>query len=285
MRALEGQHAVITGAGAGLGQGIALELARHGANVTILEIDPERAEVTAGLIRELGAQALAVPTDVSHPDQVEAAIAAGQEEFGRTDVLVNNAGGVRARAFLDSKESNWRRLIDLNLISALAATSAAVPHMIAGGRGGVVLNVVSIEASRAAPMYSVYAGCKAALVNLTRTWALEFSEHNIRVNALAPDVIITPGIRGNVTGPVDPSTWYVPSPEQQDAMDRYVPLLHQGDVSEFAEVAAFFCLPGARYVTGALIPVDGGTAASAGWIRDPERRGWTLNGLPSAVRE
>ncbi len=184
-------------------------------------------------------------------------------------------GGVRARSFLASKESNWRRLIDLNLMSALAATSAAVPHMIAGGRGGVVLNIVSIEASRAAPMYSVYAGCKAALVNLTRTWALEFSGDNIRVNALAPDLIITPGIRGNITGPVDPATWYEPSAEQQDAMERYIPLLHPGAVEEFAEAAAFFCTPGARYITGALIPIDGGTSASAGWIRDPERRGWT----------
>jgi NAD(P)-dependent dehydrogenase (short-subunit alcohol dehydrogenase family) len=285
MRELAGQHAVITGAGAGLGQGIAVELARRGADLTILEIDPGRAEVTASLVRDAGARALAVAADVSKSDQVEAAIQAGQAEFGRTDILVNNAGGVRPRAFLASKESNWRRLIDLNLISALAATSAAVPHMISGGRGGVVLNVVSIEASRAAPMYSVYAGCKAALVNLTRTWALEFSEHNIRVNALAPDLIITPGIRGNINGPVDPSTWYEPTPEQQDAMDRYIPLLRQGDVAEFADVAAFFCSPGARYVTGALLPVDGGTAASAGWIRDPERRGWTLNGLPSAIRD
>lgn len=278
MAELDGQVAIVTGAGAGIGQGIAVELARRGADISIIEIDPDRAEVTAGLVRDLGRRALPLPVDVMDSDGVREAVESTASEFGRVDILVNNAGGVVARPFLEQRESNWRRLIDLNLIGMLTATHAAVPHMITGGRGGAVLNVVSIEASRAAPNFSVYASCKAAQVNLTRTWALEFAEHNVRVNAVAPDVVITPGIRGNVRGPVDESTWFEFSPEDQDAMNRYIPLGHEGSVAEFAEAAAFFCTPGARYITGALIPVDGGTWASAGWTRQPGGRGWTLTG-------
>lgn len=283
MDELSGQAAIITGAGAGLGQGVALTLAQRGADVAVLEIDPDRAEVTAQCVRDLGRRALALPTDVMDTGQVADSIGRAHEEFGRTDILVNNAGGVRGRPFLEQDERNWRRVIDINLVSALAATSAAVPLMVEGGRGGAVLNVVSIEASRAAPNYSVYAGCKAALVNLTRTWALEFAQHQVRVNALAPDLIVTPGLRGQARGPVDPSTWWEPAPEQVDAMERYIPLGRQGAIEEFADVAAFFCSPGARYVTGALIPVDGGTFASSGWTMTPDRKNWTLNGESATI--
>jgi len=278
MAELDGQVAIVTGGGAGIGQGIAVELARRGADIAIIEIDPDRAEVTAGLVREAGTRALPLPVDMMDSDGVRTAVESAASEFGRVDILVNNAGGVVVRPFLEQTEKNWRRLIDLNLIGMLTATHAAVPHMVDGGRGGVVLNIVSIEASRAAPNFAVYASCKAAQVNLTRTWALEFAEHNVRVNALAPDVIITPGIRGNIRGPVDESTWFQFSPEDQDAMDRYIPLGHEGSVAEFAEVAAFFCSPGARYVTGTVLPVDGGTWASAGWTRPPGGEGWTLTG-------
>ena len=129
------------------------------------------------------------------------------QRFGRLDILVNNAGGVGRRPFLEQSEKSWRRHIDLNLVSMLAATSAAVPVMIRGGRGGAIINISSIEGSRAAPYYAVYAACKAGMNNFTRTMALELADHGIRVNAIAPDFTLTPGIQGNVTGPVDPSKW------------------------------------------------------------------------------
>jgi NAD(P)-dependent dehydrogenase (short-subunit alcohol dehydrogenase family) len=179
-------------------------------------------------------------------------------------------------AFLEQDEHKWRRLIDLNLTSALTATATAVPRMIDGGRGGAVVNVVSIEASRAAPTYAVYAGCKAALVSLTRTWAVEFAEHAIRVNAIAPDITVTPGIRGQIRGPVDPSTWQPLDPAMRAAYERYIPLGREGDVAECGEVAAFLCSDAARYVTGVTIPVDGGTWASSGWNRRPDGGGWAL---------
>jgi NAD(P)-dependent dehydrogenase (short-subunit alcohol dehydrogenase family) len=141
----------------------------------------------------MGCQALAIPTDVADTNQVRALIAAADSHFKRIDILVNNAGGVSRKPFIEQSERSWRRHIDLNLVSMLAATSAATPIMIRERRGGSILNVSSIEASRAAPGYAVYAACKAGMLNFTRTMALELADHGIRVNAIAPDYVVTPG--------------------------------------------------------------------------------------------
>jgi len=199
---LTDQVAIVTGSGAGIGQGIAAGLAAFGADVVVAEIDPERARVTAGLIESQGRRCLAVPTDMSDTEQIRSMVDEAQRHFGRLDILVNNVGGVRQAPFLDQSERSWRRHIDLNLISLFATTAAATPTMISGAKGGSIVNVASIEALRAAPEFAVYAACKAAMTNFTRTMALELAEHGIRVNALAPDIIATPGIRGIITGPV-----------------------------------------------------------------------------------
>ena len=138
------------------------------------------------------------------------------------------------------------------------------------------MNVASIEASRAAPMYAVYAACKAALVSFTRTMALELSEHGIRVNVIAPDRTLTPGLLGIQGGPVPDElpTW---SPEEQARIRAYVPLGREGDVADCGELIAFLCSPAGSYITGALIPVDGGTWASSGWTRT-QGGGWSLTG-------
>jgi NAD(P)-dependent dehydrogenase (short-subunit alcohol dehydrogenase family) len=186
---------------------------------------------------------------------------------------------VTARRFTEQSERSWRRHIDINLVGVLATTAAAVPIMIRGGRGGSVVNVTSIEAARAAPMYAVYAACKAAVQSLTRTLAVELSEHGIRVNAIAPDVIRTPGTSGVGPGPV-PAELPPRSPEVARRLAAYVPLAREGDASECGKVAAFLCSPLASYVTGATIPVDGGTWASGGWVRTA-RGGWSLFGPDS----
>jgi NAD(P)-dependent dehydrogenase (short-subunit alcohol dehydrogenase family) len=274
--------AVVTGAGAGIGQGCAVSLARCGADVVVAEIDPARAEQTVALVREQGREALAVPVDVLDSDQIRAAIAAADDRFGRIDILVNNAGGVRGRLFLEQSERSWRRHIDINLVSVLAATSAALPVMIRGGRGGSVVNVASIEAFRAAPTFSVYAACKAAMVSLTKTFAVELAEHGVRVNCIAPDMTITPGNHGQRTGPVDPTTFVARPPQVQAALDRYIPVGREGIVAECGDVVAFLCSASASYVTGATIPVDGGTAAAGGWVRAEDRAGWDLGAAPIA---
>ena len=274
---LTDQVAVITGGGGGIGRAIALAYASVGANVVIGDIVVERCNETAERVRELGRQALAVPTDVTNTDQVRALIESASNHFGRLDILVNNAGGVKPTSFLDQSERSWRKHIDLNLVSMLAATSAAVPIMIRGGRGGSILNVSSIEASRAAPGYAVYAACKAGMLNFTRTLALELSDHRIRVNAIAPDYVVTPGVRGNLTGPVDPAKWIQPSPQQEAATARRIPLGRAGVDSECGNVAVFLASPMSSYVTGTVIPVDGGAWASSGWLRNQAGK-WTLTG-------
>ena len=264
------QVAVVTGGGAGIGQGIALGLARFGADVIVADVDPDRAAVTAAQVEALGRKGLVVPTDVSDPDRVRAMVDAAVERFGRLDILVNNAGGTRRTPFLDQSERSWRRHIDLNLTSVLAGVSSAAPVMIGQGKGGSILNVVSIEASRAAPGYAVYAACKAGVVNFTRTMALELSDHGIRVNALAPDLVDTPGTRGMIQGPV-PDPLPPRSPELEDRARRYIPLGRAGIPEDCAGAALFLCSTLGRYVTGITLPVDGGTSASAGWTRaDPD---------------
>ena len=226
-------------------------------------------------MRALGRAALPCPTDMADSEQVRAMVAAADDRFGRIDILINNAGGVSRRAFLDQSERSWRRHVDLNLISLFAATSAAVPVMIRGGRGGAIVNVSSIEASRAAPGYAVYAACKAGMNNFTRTMALELADHGIRVNVIAPDFVETPGTRGNATGPVDPSTWAQPTPAHQAATVRRIPLRRPGIDAECGKAALYLVSRMASYVTGVVLPVDGGSWASSGWVRDKADR-WTL---------
>jgi NAD(P)-dependent dehydrogenase (short-subunit alcohol dehydrogenase family) len=272
---LEGQTALVTGGGGGIGRACALAFAQMGANVAVVDIVPERCEEVLARVRELGRDGLALPANVMDADAVRDAVETTAERFGRFDILVNNAGGVTRRAFADLSEKNWRRHIDFNLISNLAATSTAIPHMIAGGRGGSIINVTSIEGARAAPGYAVYAACKAGINNLTRTLAVELSEHGIRVNAIAPDYTVTPGTRGNFTGPVDESKWYQPSEAQVDVIRRRIPLGRPGVDSECGSVAVFLASRMSSYVTGTIIPVDGGTWGSGGWIRDNEDQ-WVL---------
>jgi len=274
---LTDQVAIITGGGGGIGRAIALAYASVGAHVVIGDIVPERCEETVARVREMGRRALAVPTDVSDTNQVRALIERADGEFGRIDILVNNAGGVSHKPFIEQSERSWRRVIDLNLVSMLAATAAAAPVMIRGKRGGSIVNVSSIEASRAAPQYAVYAACKAGMLNFTRTMALELAEHGIRVNAIAPDYTVTPGVRGNHTGPVDPTRWVQPTAQQDEAAARRIPLGRAGIDTECGQLAVFLSSAMSSYITGTVIPVDGGTWASSGWVRDKDGK-WSLTG-------
>src|SRR5262245_25409611 len=246
---LTDQVAVVTGGGGGIGRAIALAYASVGAHVVIGDIIPERCEETAARVREMGPQALAVPTDVADTNQVRALIEKADSHFGRIDILVNNAGGVSRKPFLEQSERSWRRVIDLNLVSMLAATSAAAPVMIRGKRGGSIINVSSIEGSRAAPSYAVYAACKAGMLNYTRTMALELADHGIRVNAIAPDYTVTPGVRGNHTGPVDPAKWIQPTEKQNDVTARRIPLGRAGVDTECGQVAVFLSSAMSSYIT------------------------------------
>jgi NAD(P)-dependent dehydrogenase (short-subunit alcohol dehydrogenase family) len=157
----------------------------------------------------------------------------------------------------------------------LVGTAAAVPVMIRGGRGGSVINVSSIEGSRAAPNYAIAAACKAAVNNFTRSAALEFSEHGIRVNAIAPDEIVTPGIFATLKPQGERADSVDASDEHTQAAMKRIPLRRYGQDRECASVVLFLVSEMASYITGAVLPIDGGTWASSGWLRSREGK-WVL---------
>jgi NAD(P)-dependent dehydrogenase (short-subunit alcohol dehydrogenase family) len=271
---LTDQVAIVTGGGGGIGRACALRLADFGAHIVVADNIPDRCAEVVAQVERRGRRAIGVPTDMMETDQIRAMVAKADERFGRIDILINNVGGVSHRLFADQSERSWRRHIDINLVSMLAATSATIPIIRRGGLGGSIVNVSSIEGSRAAPGYAVYAACKAGMLNFTESMALELSGDAIRVNAISPDHTITPGGRGNRAGPVDPTTWIKRTPESGDAMSRLIPLGREGVDVECGDAVVFLCSTMARYVTGVTLPVDGGTAAAAGWHRSPEGR-WT----------
>ncbi len=265
---LTGRVALVTGAGAGIGKGIALGLAAFGARLAVLELDAASAHATAAEIERAGGAALALPTDVRDGEAVEGAVAAAVERFGGVDVLVNNVGGTFRAAFLETSEKGWDALVRANLKTVLHGTRAVAPRMIARGRGGSIVNIVSIEGGRAAPFYAVYAACKAAVIGFTQSMALELAPHAIRVNAIAPDLCLTEGL-AKLTG------------EAERERHRFlVPLGRAGVPEDIAGVAVFLASDLAGYVTGVTLPVDGGTRAAAGWYRDPEGEGWLLGPPP-----
>ena len=261
---LTGRTAIVTGAGAGIGKGIARVLARFGARIVVLEIDSASGERTAEEIRHAGAEAVAIPTDVRDPDQVDRATTTAVERFGGIDILVNNAGGTFAAPFLESREKGWDALHRANLKSVLHCTHSVARHMVAQGRGGSIVNVVSIEGMRGAPGYAPYAAAKAGVVSLTQTLALELGPHRIRVNAIAPDICMTEGLRAIV-------------PEaDRERFAWIVPLGRAGEPEDVAGAVVFLVSELGRYVTGTTIHVDGGTHAAAGWYRDPATAAWVL---------
>ena len=260
--------AIVTGGGAGIGKGIALAFARFGADVVIADKDAEAGEQAAEEVSQTGRRGVAITTDVRDFAQVQAMVAATVEQLGKIDILVNNAGGTRMAPFLELGEEGWKRHIDLNFGGLFGPTDAAAKVMIEQGTGGSIINVASIEATRAAPLFSVYAACKAGMLNFTRTLALELGDHNIRVNAITPDVVDTPHL-----ALFDQHFQYLSGGEE--GRRRAVPLSRACTPDEIAGPCVFLASEMARYITGATLAIDGGTEASSGWVRDTQNR-WTL---------
>lgn len=250
--ALDGRVAVVTGGGAGIGRGIAAGFAEFGARVAIWEKDPQSA---ASAAREFGA--LECVLDVRDAEQVDAALARTIEELGTPSILVNNAGGTFHSDLLDTSANGWDALIRSNLTQVLLCTQRVARAMVAAGTGGSIINVSSIEGTRAAPGYAAYAAAKAGVLNYTKTSALELAPHGIRVNALAPDFTLTEALARL-------------SPSGGQSASNMVPLGRPGNVDEMAGAAVFLASDLSSYVTGQTLHVDGGTAAAGGWYHHPD---------------
>ena len=209
-----------------------------------------------------------VVVDVREGEAVGEAVEATLARFGRIDVLVNNAGGVFAAPFLETREKGWDAMHRANLKHIYHCTQRVAHQMVEQGQGGSIINVVSIEGVRAAPLYATYAAAKAGAINFTKTLALELAPHGIRVNAIAPDICITEGLRELMS---------------DDALDRArftVPLGRLGEPSDIAGVAVFLASPLAAYLTGETLHVDGGTHAAGGWYQYPDFGHWAY-GAPA----
>jgi 3-oxoacyl-[acyl-carrier protein] reductase len=250
---LNGRVAVVTGGGEGIGRGVAEGLAAFGASVAIWESNVETCTSTAEAIGALG-----IVTDVRDSGQVDAALARTATELGTPSILVNNAGGVFNSPLLDTTENGWDALYKSNLRHVLLCTQRVARRLVDAGQPGSVINVTSIEGARAAPGYAAYAAAKAGVINYTKTAALELAPHNIRVNALAPDLTVTEGLLRV-------------SPDGLPASASYmIPMGRPGHVDEMAGAAVFLASDMASYITGQTIHVDGGTQAASGWYHNPQ---------------
>jgi 3-oxoacyl-[acyl-carrier protein] reductase len=265
---LNGKVAVVTGGGAGIGRGIAQTFTAFGARVAILERAPGRGARVAAELEAKGGEALGLEVDVRDGDAVERAMAQSVDRFGAIDILVNNAGGVFAAPFLETREKGWDALHRANLKHIYHCTQSASRRMIEQGRGGSIINVVSIEGVRAAPLYATYAAAKAGAISFTKTLALELAPHGIRVNALAPDICLTEGLRELM---------------DEKSLERAkltVPLGRLGQPEDLGGAAVFLASDMSRYLTGETLHVDGGTHAAGGWYHHPRDGHYVYGPLP-----
>ena len=251
---LSGRSAIVTGAGRGIGRAIALGLASFGADVAICDRDEAGQAETAALLEAIGHPPVAAAIDVRDPDAVQALVDQVVAAHAKVDVLVNNAAGTFYAHFFDTNAKGQAMLVDENFVSVTHCIRAAVPVMPAGGS---IINVTSIEAHRGAPGFGVYAAMKAAVTSLTKTLALELAPRGIRVNAIAPDAIRTPGDEGLAESATQGDT---------QAYGRKVPL-DWGETDDCAGAAVYLASRLSKWITGTVLHVDGGAFASSGWIR------------------
>jgi NAD(P)-dependent dehydrogenase (short-subunit alcohol dehydrogenase family) len=242
----DGRVAVVTGGGTGLGRAIALELARLGASVAVAG---RRAEPLAGTVEMIGEErALAQPTDIREPEAVEALFAATVDRFGRVDVLVNNAAGNFVARAEELSPNGWRAVVGIVLDGGFFCARAAARRMIEQGEGGAILSVLASYAWTGGPGTAHSAAAKAGLLALTRTLAVEWAQHRIRVNTITPGPTDTEGAGA--------ALW--PTPEDRGRVEATVPLGRLARPEEVAWWATALCSPYADYLTGENLTIDGG---------------------------
>ncbi|WP_374024395.1 SDR family NAD(P)-dependent oxidoreductase [Mycobacterium sp. HNNTM2301] len=254
---LAGKVAIVTGGASGIGRGIAERFVAEGSRVVIADIEADRGEELAAT---LGPEALFRRTDVSDPDQVGALVATTVEEFGGLHVMVNNAGiSSPLRRLLDDDLADFHRVMGVNVLGVMAGTRDAARHMAESG-GGSIINLTSIGGIQAGGGVMIYRASKAAVIQFTKSAAIELARHEIRVNAIAPGSIPTPILASSAVD-VDPDELARFEAKIRQGMRDDRPLKREGTPDDVAEAALYFATERSRYVTGTVLPVDGGTSA------------------------
>jgi len=248
---LDGQVALVTGGGSGLGRASAQALAAAGAHVVIVGRTLSRCEAVVAGIAADGGAASAQAADVTRPDEAAACLAALRRDFGRLDILVNSAGINSPKSFTDLELGDWAGVMDTNVTGTYVFCRAALPMMIAQ-KSGSIINMGSISGASGIARRVVYCTSKAAVAHLTRSLAVEMGPYGIRVNALGPNVIVTDFNRELVAR----------QPElYQGILDR-TPLQRLGTIEDVTGALLFLASPASAYITGQVLYVDGGFTAT-----------------------
>ena len=256
----DGQVALVTGGGSGIGRGIADTLATLGAHVVLASRKQERVDAAAAEIRAAGGRASGVAVDVREPERVQQMVAAVKERHGRLDLLVNNAAG-NFYAPSESLSANaWKSVIEIDLHGTFFCSQAVLPVMREQG-GGAIVNISMTLHYRGWPLMAHATAAKAGIDALTRTLALEWARDRVRVNAIAPGPIPTEGVRKAFTPP--PTADGVPDVfAVEKAMDSYakkaIPLQRWGAPADIGSMVAYLASPAGGWITGAIMVVDGG---------------------------
>jgi len=251
---LQNKVAVVTGAGTGIGQAIAIGFAQEGATVVIDYVGAaSAAEETVGKLAALGAKSMAIAADVSQQDQVNSLVAKTVAAYGRLDIVVNNAGIEKKFAFVDYPLEEWNKIIAVNLTGAFLCSQAAARQMIAQGGGGRIINISSIHEDLPLLTNAPYCASKGGLRMLMRTIAVELAPHNITVNNIGPGAIYTP-----IDLDVESDA------KLNDQILAEIPLKRWGKPEEVAQMAVYLASDDASYVTGSTFFIDGGMLRNAG---------------------
>jgi NAD(P)-dependent dehydrogenase (short-subunit alcohol dehydrogenase family) len=255
---LTGKVAIVTGGASGIGAGVVEKFVAEGARVVIADVERDRGE---GLAATLGADAVFRLTDVSDPEQVSALVASAVETFGGLDVMVNNAGvsSKMHRNFLDDDLADFQRVMSVNVLGVMAGTRDAARQMATSG-GGSIINMSSIGGIQAGGGVMTYRASKAAVIMFTKSAAIELAQYEVRVNAIAPGNIPTPLLKTTTSEKsAEELARFEQAIREQMRADR--PLKREGTTADIAEAALYLASDRSRYVTGTVLPVDGGTVA------------------------
>jgi NAD(P)-dependent dehydrogenase (short-subunit alcohol dehydrogenase family) len=245
---LHDQVAIITGGGTGLGLAVARRLGELGARIVIASRNPAHLEAGGHALADAGLDVLGIPADVRDPAQVDIMVARTVEQFGRVDILVNNAAGNFICRAEDLSPNGWNAVINIVLNGSFYCARAVGRHLISRKAPGCIVSMLANYVWTASPGTIHSAAAKSGVMSMTRTLALEWAQYGIRVNAVAPGPVVSEGAARQL--------W--PSPEIEERIREMVPLRRWGRPEEVADAVAYLVSPNAGYITGEILTIDGG---------------------------